>query len=152
MPGESHGQEESGELQSIELQRSGQDWSGFAHTHVYTNTEQSPFSRGCSLPFNWWALSLRLAKTKKLARWSWLFNHRLTSFQLNTPRFFLLVIQSKVKVKSLSHVRVFANPWTVAYQVPLSMGFSRQEYWSGLPFSSPGDLSDPGIEPRSPAF
>ena len=43
----------------------------------------------------------------------------------------------KVKVKSLSHVRLFATPWTVAYQLPLSMGFSRQEYWSGLPFPSP---------------
>ena len=42
--------------------------------------------------------------------------------------------------------------WTVAYQVPPSMGFSRQEYWSGLPFPSPGDLPEPGIEPRSPAF
>ena len=45
-----------------------------------------------------------------------------------------------------------ATPWTVAYQAPLSMGFSRQEYWSGLPFPSPGDLPDPGIEPRSPAW
>ena len=53
------------------------------------------------------------------------------------------------KVKSLSHVRLFATPWTVAHQAPLSMGFSRQEYWSGLPFPSPGDLLDPGIEPRS---
>ena len=42
--------------------------------------------------------------------------------------------------------------WTVAYQVPPSMGFSRQEYWSGLPFPSPGDLPDSGIEPRSPAL
>ena len=58
----------------------------------------------------------------------------------------------KVKVKSLSHVRLFATPWTVAHQAPLSMGFSRQEYWSGLPFSSPGYLPDPGIEPRSPAL
>ena len=55
------------------------------------------------------------------------------------------------QVKSLSHVRLFATPWTVAHQAPLSMGFSRQEYWSGLPFPSPGDLPDPGIEPRSPA-
>ena len=44
------------------------------------------------------------------------------------------------------------TPWTVAYQVRPSMGFSRQEYWSGLPFPSPGDLPDPGIEPRSPAL
>ena len=44
------------------------------------------------------------------------------------------------------------TPWTVAHQAPLPMGFSRQEYWSGLPFPSPGDLPDPGIEPRSPAL
>ena len=58
----------------------------------------------------------------------------------------------KVKVKSLSHVRLFAAPWTVAHQASTSMGFSRQEYWSGLPFPSPGDLPDPGIEPRSPTL
>ena len=45
-----------------------------------------------------------------------------------------------------------ATPWTLACQAPLCMGFSRQEYWSGLPFPSPGDLPDPGIEPRSPAL
>ena len=56
------------------------------------------------------------------------------------------------EVKSLSRVRLFATPWTVAYQASPSMGFSRQEYWSGLPFPSPGKLSDPGIEPRSPAL
>ena len=44
------------------------------------------------------------------------------------------------------------TPWTVARQAPLSMGFPRQEYWSGLPFPPPGDLPDPGIEPESPAF
>ena len=50
-----------------------------------------------------------------------------------------------------SHVRLSAVPWTVvALLVPLSMGFSRQKYWSGLPFPPPGDLPDPGIEPRSP--
>ena len=59
----------------------------------------------------------------------------------------------KVKVKSLSCVLwLFATPWTVAYQASLFMGFSRQEYWSGLPFPSPGDLPNPGIEPRSPAL
>ena len=55
-------------------------------------------------------------------------------------------------MKSLSHVRLFATPWTVAYQAPPLMGFSRQEYWIGLPFLFPGDLPDPGIEPGSPAF
>ena len=49
-------------------------------------------------------------------------------------------------MKSLSHVRLFSTPWTVAHQAPLSMGFSRQEYWSGLPFPSPGNLPDPGID------
>ena len=75
----------------------------------------------------------------------------------------------KVKVKSLIRVRLFVTPWTVAHQAPpsmgfsrqehwsglplapLSMGFSRQEYWSGLPFPSPADLPDPGIKPRSPS-
>ena len=55
-------------------------------------------------------------------------------------------------MKSLSHVRLFATPWTVAFQAPPSMGFSRQEYCSGVPFPSPGDLPDPGTEPGSPAF
>ena len=55
----------------------------------------------------------------------------------------------KSEVKSLSHVRLFETPWTVAYEAPPSMGFSMQECWSGLPFPSPGGLPDPGIEPRS---
>ena len=54
-------------------------------------------------------------------------------------------------VKSLCRVRLFATPWTVAYQAPPSMEFSRQEYWSGLRFPSPGALSNPGIKPGSPA-
>ena len=63
-----------------------------------------------------------------------------------------LSLKQKVKVKSFSCVQLFAIPWTVAYQAPLSMGFSRQEYWSGLPLPSPGDLPNSGIEPRSPAL
>ena len=51
--------------------------------------------------------------------------------------------------KSLSHVRLFVTPWTVAHQAPLSMGFSRQEYWNGLPFPTPWALPDPEIEPMS---
>ena len=57
-----------------------------------------------------------------------------------------------LKVKSLIRVQLFVTPWTVAYQAPPSIGFPRQEYWSGLPFPSPGDLPDPEIEPGSPEF
>ena len=58
----------------------------------------------------------------------------------------------KVKVKLVSCVQLLAPLQTVAYQGPPSMGFSRQEYWSGLPFPSPGDLPDPGIKPSSPTL
>ena len=51
--------------------------------------------------------------------------------------------------ESFSHVRLLANPWTVSHQAPLSMGFTRQEYWSGLPFPTPEDLPDPGTGPES---
>ena len=83
---------------------------------------------------------------------SFIGNTTMTSFiwRLRLPpgHFGLLI----VKVKSLSRVRLLATPWTVAHQVPLSMGFPRQEYWSGLPFPSPGDFPDPGIEPGSLAL
>ena len=61
-------------------------------------------------------------------------------------------IEKEKKVKPLSHVRLFASPWTVAYQAPPSMGFSRQEYWSGLPLPSPGGLPNPEIQFGSPAL
>ena len=64
----------------------------------------------------------------------------------------ILSIVRMQKVKALSHVRLFVIPWTVVYQAPQSMEFSRQEYWSGLPFLSPGDLPNPGIEPMSPTL
>ena len=56
------------------------------------------------------------------------------------------------EVKSLSRIQLFVAPWTIARQASLSRGFSKQEYWSGLPFPSPGDLPNPGIEPESPAL
>ena len=58
----------------------------------------------------------------------------------------------RVCAKVLQSCPTLYNPWTVAHQAPLSMRFSRQEYWSGLPYTSPGELIDPGIEPESPAF
>ena len=65
---------------------------------------------------------------------------------------FYFPLKVKVKVKSLSRVRLFATRWTVAYKAPPSMGFFRQEYWSGLPFPSPGDLPNRRIEPGFPAL
>ena len=59
---------------------------------------------------------------------------------------------SKSKCESLCRVWLFATPWSLAQQAPLSLNFSRQECWSGLPFPSPGDLPNPGLEPRSPAL
>ena len=66
------------------------------------------------------------------------------------PGFFLAWWSQEKKEMSLSSVQIIVTPWMVTHQVPLSMGFSRQEYWSRLSFPSPGDLSDPGIEPRPP--
>ena len=64
----------------------------------------------------------------------------------------MVLVVKKLKVKLLSHVRLFVTPWTVAHQAPQSMEFPRQEYWGGLPFPFPGDLPDPGIEPWSPSL
>ena len=60
--------------------------------------------------------------------------------------------RKKVKVKSLTLVQLFETPWTLVHQAPQSMQFSRQEYWTGFPFLSPGDLPNPGIKPGSPAL
>ena len=62
------------------------------------------------------------------------------------------LVTAAAAAKSLQSCPTLVIPWTVACQAPLSMGFSRREYWSGLPFLSPEDLPDPGIEPRSPAL
>ena len=64
----------------------------------------------------------------------------------------IMKVKEKVKVKLLSSVQVFETPWTVAYHAPPPTGFSRQEYWSGLPFPSPEDLPNPGIKSRSPTL
>ena len=72
------------------------------------------------------------------------FGKRLS--QINIYKNYSYVVLVGLVTKSCS---ILATPWTIASQAPLSMGFSRQEYWSGLPFPSPGDLSYPRIEPRS---
>ena len=84
------------------------------------------------------------------------FNFHLLVFQTLTSKMctesFPKGRKAVSEVNLLRCVRLFVIPWTVAYQAPPSMGFSRQGYWSGLPFPSPGDLPDPGIKPRSPAL
>ena len=71
---------------------------------------------------------------------------------MNRPTGLATLKKERKKVKSLSHIWLFATLWTVACWTPPSVGFSRQEYWSGLPFPSPGDIPDPGIEPASPTL
>ena len=82
----------------------------------------------CCVKNHWWALLWSIKSLKKLRS------------------------EEEEEMKSLSHVRLIVTPWTVAYQAPPSMGFSRQEHRSGLPFPSPGDLPNSGIEPGSPTF
>ena len=73
-------------------------------------------------------------------------------YRLSHHRSLIYMKNERKKVKSLNRAGPFSTPWTVACWVPLSMGFSRQEYWSGLPFPSPVNLSVPGIEPESPTL
>ena len=83
--------------------------------------------------------------------WSWTRLKRLSSsnsMHVRGSKFKLYCMCAQL----LSRVQLYVTSWTEAHQAALSMEFSRQEYWSGLPFPSPGDLSDPGIEPRSLAL
>jgi len=113
------------------------------------NTSSSPGQGRFHMPQSNRAqlLSLRAANTEAQAR------YRLCSATREAAEAAAQAPQQRVKVKSeVGCVRLFATHWTVTYQAPPSRGFSRQECWSGLPFPSPGDLPDPGIEPRSPAL
>ena len=117
---------------------------------------QHYLKNGIKIPENWWDLQRRVSSKENRN----IVPNSTQSFEAGIVILFphykmrnwnlVKVIWSEVK--SLSHVRLFAIPWTVVYQASLSTGFSRQDYWSGLPFPSPGDLPDPGIKPRSPAL
>ena len=124
--------EEPGRLQSMGSQRVGHDWA----TSLFFFTVLLPF----------YIFIFSIWKENPLSFRNWQMSNVLRVLHLRS----LEVKWSEVKL--LNHVRLFATPWTIAYQAPPSMGFSRQEYWSGLPFPSPGDLPDPGIEPRSPTL
>ena len=89
-----------------------------------------------------------LANPHKQPEWRSTFRGPL-ALQMRTPKLRRELSAVVTVLSRFSRVRLFATVWTVARQAPLSMGFSRQEYWSGLPFASPGDLPDPGIKPAS---
>ena len=109
--------------------------------------------RGQSL--NHWTTRESLSMSNIITYVPW--NHVWTkcvqcSIVFNIKSFWMhCVTNGLANVKSLSRVWLFATLWTVAHQAPLSIGFSRQEYWGGLPFPSPDDLLNPGIEPGSPS-
>ena len=115
----------------------------FDNIHLEGNL--SCFSHVALVNFSWVKMSFLSFAVNIIGKWVINLNCEKCRFI-----FRLLTTYYISELKSLSHVRLFATPWTVAYQAPLSMGFSRQEYWSGLPFPSPEDLPDPGIEPGSP--
>ena len=113
---------------------------------------QLPRSTLCGMPSVWRVLDIEWASTLffdcSVADLQCNVNFRCTAQQFS----FICIYTYKGKAKSLICVWLFVTPWTEGHQAPLSMGFSRQEYWSGLPFPSPGDLPDPGTEPVSPAL
>ena len=127
--------EEPGRLQSMWSLRVGHDWA----------TSLSCIGEGNGNPLQCSCLE---NPRDGGARWAAVYGVAQSRMRLKR----LSSSSSKVKVKLLSCVRLFATPWTIPYQASLSMGFSRQAYWNGLLFSSPGDLPDPGIEPRYPTL
>ena len=97
---------------------------------------------------SWWVIHCTVEFARIMARLEG--GEQVSTF---FPRMSILYVCFSIKwVKLLSRVPLFRTPWTIAYQAPPSMGFSRQGYWSGLPFPTPGYLPDPGMEPRSPAL
>ena len=119
---------------------------------------ENPVDRG-----TWWAAVHRVAKSRTWLKWlsssssmihyiNWLPNSEPSLHPWYKLHFVTVHTSFCMIAQLLSHVWLFMSPWTVAHQVPLSTGFSRQEHWSGLPFPSPGDFPDSGIKPASPAL
>ena len=141
--------EEPGGLQSMGSQRVGHDWAT-SLTHS-AKEEASPTNTNC-LESEKIKTKTQPSKPRMTGKGPraifWGRSGCFTSWQGSGHLGYIGI----VKVKSLCRVRLFATPWTAAYQALLSMGFSRREYRSGLPLPSPADLPDPGLEPRSPAL
>ena len=145
-------------LLSIGSQRVGHDWNNLAYTrtHTHTHTHTSPNWDNYHLSSSKNGISyqedFRVFEHKPPIPLAWPWN-----IPFSAPNSDILVCLAslcmwKVKVKSLRCVQLFGIPWTVAYQAPPSMGFPRQEYWSGLPLPSPGDLPKPGTKSGSPTL
>ena len=124
--------EEPVRLQSVESRRVGHDWASSFHFRLTPG-----YTCPCSVGL------LVLGGKARTPHWN---QNR------SPPCSSLVTLSMHVCAQLLSRVRLLVTPWTVALQAPLSMGFPRQEYWSGLPCPPPGDLPDPGIEPTSPAW
>ena len=157
--------EEPGRLQAMQLRRVRHDWAtslSFFHTDLCWQSDGSLFKllsrfviaflpRSKHLLISWLqspsAVILEPPKIKPVTVSTFL---QYLPWSDGARRHDLRCFNCEVKL--LSCVWLFAIPWTVACQAPPSMGFSRQEYWRGLPFPSPGDLPNPGIEPGSPAL
>ena len=128
------GMGEPGGLLSLGSHRVGHDWSDIAAAAASFSGDIFCNYRTLSKPRNWLAPLIQL--TTELTQISPFFSHALS---------FCMSLCMCMHVQSLSHVQLFATLWTLAHQAPLSVRFSRQEYWSGLLCLPPGDLSNPGI-------
>ena len=95
-----------------------------------------------------WTVKVKSLSRVRLFATPWTAAHQAQSL----PLFNWSIILFESESEAVQSIQLFSTPWTVAYQAPPSMRFSRQEYWSGLPFLSAGDLPNPGIEPGSPAL
>ena len=97
---------------------------------------------------------LSLSRSLSLSSWHPRNSHDFStqSIVMGPSGFYMMQVRVKPKCQSLTRVWLFATPWTVTWQAPLPIEFSRQEYWSGLPFPSPADLPNPGIDPGSPTL
>ena len=141
-------------------------WHHWLHGHEFEQTPGDGKGQGSLACYGPWVTKRQDWATEQMLSfvpYFWYNIIKTTEYCLVTTRIIYSIPPSGIRsthvewrlyseVKSLNRVRLFVTLWTVAYQAPPSMGFSSQEYWSGLPFPFSGDLPNPGIEPRSPSL